>query len=85
MMIRKSPPGKYYLSEWTNTGIQGRKVETIFIHPKYNPQTFSNDIAVLKMAKPAEFTAFVRPVCMWEGSDNLEYVVNRYGKKIIFI
>ncbi|KAK6635564.1 hypothetical protein RUM44_000816 [Polyplax serrata] len=34
------------------------------IHPGYNPTTFVNDIAILRMEKPVTFTKLIRPVCL---------------------
>ncbi|XP_030754650.1 prostasin-like [Sitophilus oryzae] len=71
--------GKYYLRVWSNPGIQYRKVESIIVHPKFNPMSFSNDIAVLKLSKRAEFTDYVRPICLWEGNNQLDRVVDHIG------
>ncbi|XP_050308922.1 chymotrypsin-like elastase family member 2A [Anthonomus grandis grandis] len=71
--------GKFYLRTWRSPGIQDRRVDKIIIHPKYNPQVFGNDIAVLKLTEPAQLTSYVRPVCLWQGSNQLELVVNQTG------
>lgn len=65
---------------WSNPGIQDRAVEKIIVHEKYNAQTFSYDLAIIKLIRPAKITDFVRPVCLWEGAVNLETVVGKLGK-----
>ncbi|CAG9770447.1 unnamed protein product [Ceutorhynchus assimilis] len=74
--------GKFYLQVWRSPGIQDKRVDKIMVHSKYNPQSFSNDIAILKLTEPAEITSYVRPVCLWEGQSNLEFVVNQMGSVV---
>lgn len=71
--------GKYYLKRWSNPGIQDRHVSKIFVHQNYNSQSYSNDIAVLKLDSAVEITNFVRPVCLWEGKSDLDSVINKLG------
>lgn len=42
------------------------EVETIFTHPKYQPETYDNDIALMKLARPIKFTRFILPACLPE-------------------
>lgn len=42
------------------------EVETIFTHPKYQPETYHNDIALMKLAKPIKFSRFILPACLPE-------------------
>uniref|UniRef100_A0A4W6DEH1 Peptidase S1 domain-containing protein n=1 Tax=Lates calcarifer TaxID=8187 RepID=A0A4W6DEH1_LATCA len=42
----------------------GRLVERIVIHPDYIARTGNNDIALLKLSSPVNFTDFIRPVCL---------------------
>ncbi|XP_067633104.1 inactive serine protease scarface isoform X2 [Eurosta solidaginis] len=39
-------------------------VKSIDIHPKYNPSTGSNDMAVLRLDKRLEFAQHVKPICV---------------------
>lgn len=43
---------------------QVRMVEIIFKHPQYNPNTVANDITILRLAEPVEFTKYVQPACL---------------------
>lgn len=71
--------GKFYLRVWRTPGLQDKRVEKIFVHPKYVPHNFSNDVAVLKLTEPAHLTNFVRPICLWEGPSQLELIVKKVG------
>ncbi|XP_068440607.1 mannan-binding lectin serine protease 1 [Clinocottus analis] len=41
-----------------------RSVEKIFLHPNFQPDNYNNDIALLRLEQPVEFTEFIRPVCL---------------------
>lgn len=41
----------------------------VFTHPQWNPSTINNDIALIKLASPANLGAHVSPVCLAESSD----------------
>ncbi|XP_039513569.1 uncharacterized protein LOC120468973 [Pimephales promelas] len=41
-----------------------RNVRTIIKHPSYNYLTNDNDIALLKLSSPVNFTDYIRPVCL---------------------
>uniref|UniRef100_UPI0037E78DD0 transmembrane protease serine 9-like n=1 Tax=Semicossyphus pulcher TaxID=241346 RepID=UPI0037E78DD0 len=41
-----------------------RKVDAIILHPNYDSVTSDNDIALLKLSSPVQFTDFIRPVCL---------------------
>jgi hypothetical protein len=73
--------GKYYLKRWSNVGIQDKHVEKITVHPSYNAQSFTNDIAILKMHTPVEITNYVRPVCLWDEDLQLQAVVSKSGRR----
>ncbi|KAJ8963550.1 hypothetical protein NQ314_005555 [Rhamnusium bicolor] len=71
--------GRFYLKTWSNPGIQDKHVGKIIVHPKYSAQTFSNDLAILKLTTPADITDYVRPICLWEEQISLEMVVGKQG------
>ncbi|KAI4455114.1 serine protease gd n-terminus [Holotrichia oblita] len=71
--------GKYYLKKWSNPGVQDHQVSKIIRHPQYDSKTYSNDIAVIKLSQPAEFTDFVRPICLWEGARDFNPLVGKFG------
>lgn len=41
-----------------------RGIVNIIIHPKFNPEKMTNDLALLRMSKKAEYTEFVSPICL---------------------
>ncbi|XP_067439929.1 coagulation factor X-like [Thunnus thynnus] len=41
-------------------------VETIIIHKNFRPNTYHNDIALIKLATPIKFTRFILPACIPE-------------------
>ncbi|XP_047432222.1 coagulation factor X-like isoform X1 [Mugil cephalus] len=41
-------------------------VETIATHTKYRPDTYHNDIALIKLATPIKFSRFILPACIPE-------------------
>ncbi|KAL7829349.1 hypothetical protein AOLI_G00302340 [Acnodon oligacanthus] len=51
-------------------GAQTVPVGKVFIFPTYNPFNLSQDIAVVKLASPAQLSNSVSPVCLPETSDN---------------
>ncbi|KAF5284204.1 hypothetical protein FQR65_LT00204 [Abscondita terminalis] len=57
--------GKYYLKHWAHEGTQTRYVSHVIPHPDYKPVSNRNDIALIKMFKPVDYTDVVRPVCLW--------------------
>lgn len=59
--------------------IQDRDVSKILVHRDYNHTVFHNDIALLKLGHPADITNYVRPVCLWESSTDLNSVLDQLG------
>ncbi|MGH0168680.1 UNVERIFIED_CONTAM: hypothetical protein FKN15_054986 [Acipenser sinensis] len=43
---------------------ESRKLKSITVHPNYNPFTFDNDVAVLELSDPLEFSSTVYPLCL---------------------
>lgn len=82
--------GTSNLKQFT-AGIQVHQPLQAILHPEYNYTYYYNDVAVLKLSRNAEFTDYVRPVCLWEGSRNIENLIGkaggwfRGGKKLVSI
>ncbi|CAK6980425.1 uncharacterized protein LOC128354592 [Scomber scombrus] len=53
-----------------------RQVETIIAHNKYRPDTYHNDIALIKLTKPIKFSRYIVPACLPE-QDFAEKVLMR--------
>ncbi|KAM9425864.1 serine protease 27-like [Pholidichthys leucotaenia] len=43
-----------------------RIVDQIILHPNYNNYSSDNDIALVRLSSPVEFTEYIRPVCLAE-------------------
>ncbi|XP_031329891.1 serine protease gd-like isoform X1 [Photinus pyralis] len=71
--------GKYYLSKFSNPGIQDHAVEEIKRHPDYDAHTYANDIALVKLKEEAAITDYVRPVCLWPQSQSLDSIIGEHG------
>lgn len=41
-----------------------RSVETIILHPEFDPNNYNNDIALVKLSQDVVLTELVRPVCL---------------------
>nr|XP_061805640.1 serine protease 27-like [Nerophis lumbriciformis] len=61
-------PVTAYLGRLTQSGPNpnevSRNVDMTILHPNYNPSTFDNDVALLRLASPVTFNNFIRPVCL---------------------
>ncbi|XP_028178584.1 serine protease 7-like, partial [Ostrinia furnacalis] len=55
-------------------------IESILVHPSYSSFTRKNDIALIRLARPAIYNEFVRPICL-TNSDVLRSV--NEGVKLI--
>lgn len=42
------------------------EVETIMAHNNYRPDTYHNDIALIKLAMPIKYTKYILPACIPE-------------------
>ncbi|XP_077386662.1 polyserase-2-like [Festucalex cinctus] len=50
--------------EGSNPDEESREIAEIIRHPSYDPDTFDNDVALLKLSLPVNFTDFIGPVCL---------------------
>ncbi|KAF5298268.1 hypothetical protein FQR65_LT09779 [Abscondita terminalis] len=42
------------------------KIEEMFLHPLYNERTRHNDIALIRLSTPVQFSDYIRPICLPE-------------------
>ncbi|XP_053721675.1 chymotrypsin-like protease CTRL-1 [Synchiropus splendidus] len=72
--ILTTSPSAYtvYLGRQNQTGSNpnevARNLSRVIVHPDYNNQTLDNDITLLKMETPVNFTNYIRPVCLASNS-----------------
>nr|XP_056718318.1 chymotrypsinogen A-like [Euleptes europaea] len=52
--------------------VQKLAVEQVFTHPEWDPVAINNDIALIKLATPAEIDARVSPVCLTDATDHFQ-------------
>ncbi|XP_054609068.1 plasma kallikrein-like [Dunckerocampus dactyliophorus] len=41
-----------------------REMEAVMCHPDYNNRTFENDICLVKLSSPVNFTHYAQPICL---------------------
>lgn len=70
--------GKYNLT-LDEDDQQSFAVIKLNVHEEYNTTFLFNDIAILQLNKPSEYTKFVRPICLWEEDTSLEFATNKVG------
>lgn len=67
-------PGDYtlYLGRHTQSGPNPNEVQSevsrIIIHPDFNNTLFNNDIALMELKTPVNFTDYIKPVCLASNS-----------------
>ncbi|XP_047371099.1 trypsin-2-like [Vespa velutina] len=57
--------GEMQLDHTTKTG-QNKGVQDILLHPKFDQDTYENDIAILQLKMPFKFTAQLKPIPLAE-------------------
>ncbi|KAJ8921253.1 hypothetical protein NQ315_013725 [Exocentrus adspersus] len=73
--------GKNDLTHWATNGAITRGATRVQCHPYFqeNSKSAHGDIAVITLNKPVEISKTIRPVCLWEGSDELDPLVDSRG------
>ncbi|XP_067285315.1 chymotrypsin-like protease CTRL-1 [Pseudorasbora parva] len=57
--------GRETQSMWPpNTNEVQVSIQSIIKHPKYNDSLFNNDISLMKLSQPVNFTPYIRPICL---------------------
>ncbi|XP_069044035.1 uncharacterized protein [Lepisosteus oculatus] len=47
-----------------------RRVSQIIIHPNFDSWSLNNDIALLKLSSPVNFTSYIQPICLADNSSS---------------
>uniref|UniRef100_A0A182IPP3 Uncharacterized protein n=1 Tax=Anopheles atroparvus TaxID=41427 RepID=A0A182IPP3_ANOAO len=73
-------PGMYNIDNFFESDIQERDVASIIVHPDYDDyDNTGNDIALMVLQQAIIYTDLIRPICLWNGNDNVEEIVGRTG------
>ncbi|KAJ6635913.1 Serine protease gd [Pseudolycoriella hygida] len=73
--------GRFNILNWGETGSKTAEVQQIIIHNDYMKQesSYDADIAVVIMREKVQYTEYIRPICLWEGTDGLNSVEGQFG------
>lgn len=72
--------GRSNIKEWIPDPNEKYMIaQSVTVHPEYRSLSSNADIAVLKFRTEIEFSKFIRPICLWQGSTDLANVVNQQG------
>uniref|UniRef100_A0A672HUD8 chymotrypsin n=1 Tax=Salarias fasciatus TaxID=181472 RepID=A0A672HUD8_SALFA len=66
----RSEPHKHWCLRASSTPDDVQILRSVFTHPNYNASTKNNDIALIKLYKPAILGPTVSPVCLPKSSDS---------------
>lgn len=42
------------------------QINNTIIHPQYNTTNLRNDIAIVKLCTPIQYSDFIQPACLWD-------------------
>lgn len=72
--------GRYRLRDWRERGSVNREVAEYRLHPDYNRGDSADaDLAIIVLRERVEFSAAIKPICLWSGSMSLDSVVGKVG------
>lgn len=74
--------GKYYLDIENELESVVRSISEIRYHPDYIQVPYphsDSDLAILVLKQLVQFTVTVQPICLWDGSVDLEKIVGKFG------
>ncbi|XP_044198340.1 uncharacterized protein LOC122974388 [Thunnus albacares] len=55
-----------------------REIEVGIIHPEYNEFTLENDIGLLKLSTPVNFTDYIQPICLASANSTFHTGINSW-------
>ncbi|XP_044764054.1 serine protease gd-like isoform X2 [Coccinella septempunctata] len=72
--------GKSNLRQWAaKSDAVVRTVAAVDVNPEYTQYSGHGDMALLTLQQPVQYSASIRPICLWKGSPDVQEVINRYG------
>ncbi|XP_055375413.1 serine protease gd-like, partial [Condylostylus longicornis] len=73
--------GIYNIFNWNQPYTHISRASRIIPHPEYSVKSiYDADIALIFLDKSYSYNHLIRPVCIWSGSSDLNYVINRNGR-----
>lgn len=73
--------GRYNIMKWMEEGSQVREVESIIVHSEYmkNETSFDADVSIVILKSRVQYSQYIRPICLWDGSNNINDIVGASG------
>lgn len=73
--------GRFNILEWSEEGSISTAVESLYIHADYMKKelSFDADVAVIITKTRIEYNEYIRPICLWEGSDSVTEIQGLEG------
>ena len=74
---------RYYRQSMEEKGFQERKLVMFENHPRYDSLELANDLAMLKVDRPFQFTDYVKPACLvpenFQFNERVECLISGWG------
>ncbi|KAL5273821.1 hypothetical protein ACFFRR_000526 [Megaselia abdita] len=73
--------GRHNLLDWSEPTSKTSRVESVIIHPDYDStlSNFDGDLALIIVKKAITFTDYIRPICLWDGNNDLKEIEGENG------
>ncbi|KAK9751270.1 Serine protease gd N-terminus [Popillia japonica] len=56
-----------------------RLVKDIIIHNDFDPERYFNDLAIVEINEPVEFSDYIKPICLWDGDVEINSLIGQFG------
>ena len=81
--------GEYDFNEAGETGDETFSVAAMKLHENYNEVTYENDIAIMRLDRPATFSKSIWPICLPDNSRDFTntraFVIGKISRRIFAI
>ncbi|XP_030755091.1 serine protease gd-like [Sitophilus oryzae] len=71
--------GKSNILKWATNGAVTRGATKISTHPDFDPNNAHADLSIVTLNRPVEFSNMITPICLWEGGNSIDDIVNKKG------
>ncbi|XP_011867305.1 PREDICTED: serine proteinase stubble-like isoform X2 [Vollenhovia emeryi] len=62
---------------WFDRGTINRGVASYKLHPDEQWRNADSDLAIVTLKTPVEYNPFIKPICLWSGSTNLDDIIGK--------